>query len=492
MPPDLTRRPVLFGAAWLLLGFAVGVALAAGGGRRGQGGGGGGGQGGGPDLVFHTTVPAHALDVVLGRAGADRLTLSALAYQDWRGTLAWGAAGGAPAHSRPLTLSAGAPQAVVLDGLALDTAYVCELRDVAGAAAWRGAFHTQRPRGSTYVFTITADSHLDQQTDPALYEQTLRQTVADRPDLHLDLGDTFMTEKYPGDFHAARAQYLAQRYYFGLLSASAPVYLTLGNHDGELGWLLDRDPDNIVTWSCNLRKALFPNPEPGGIYGGNNLPAAGCGLPQNYFAWEWGDALFVVLDPFWPTRERPRPDDGRWARTLGEPQYRWLSRVLAGSRASYKFVFIHHLVGGADKDSRGGIEAAPYCEWGGRNSDGSDGFAAHRTGWGLPIHELLRQYGVTAVFHGHDHFYAHQELDGIDYQEVPQPGHRGAGNTRPAESYGYAAGKILPGAGHLRVTVGPAGAKVEFVQAVAPDEQGPGWEDGRIADSYVLRAAAGR
>jgi hypothetical protein len=37
----------------------------------------------------------------------------------------------------------------------------------------------------------------------------------------------------------------------------------------------------------------------------------------------------------------------------------------------------------------------------------------------MPIHQLLLENHVTTVFHGHDHLFAKQELDGIIYQEVP-------------------------------------------------------------------------
>lgn len=45
------------------------------------------------------------------------------------------------------------------------------------------------------TFTITADSHLDETTSRELYERTLRRAAADKPAFHMDLGDTFMSEK---------------------------------------------------------------------------------------------------------------------------------------------------------------------------------------------------------------------------------------------------------------------------------------------------------
>lgn len=39
----------------------------------------------------------------------------------------------------------------------------------------------ERParKGGTFTFTITADSHLDEHTDPALYQRTLANALAD-------------------------------------------------------------------------------------------------------------------------------------------------------------------------------------------------------------------------------------------------------------------------------------------------------------------------
>ena len=162
--------------------------------------------------------------------------------------------------------------------------------------------------------------------------------------------------------------------------------------------------------------------------------------------------------------------------TLGRTQYDWLSRTLESTKAKYRFVFIHHLVGGLDSQCRGGSEAAPLYEWGGRNADGSDGFKQNRPGWPMPIHALLLTNHVNIVFHGHDHFYAKQDLDGLVYQEVPQPGNEGGGRVpRNAADYGYKSGTILGGSGYLGLAVTPQQAKVDFCRP-----------DGTIAHSYFV------
>jgi hypothetical protein len=150
-------------------------------------------------------------------------------------------------------------------------------------------------------------------------------------------------------------------------------------------------------------------------------------------------------------------------------------------------VFIHNLVGGLDGQARGGIEGAGFYEWGGANEDGSDGFSARRSGWEKPIHRLLVDNHVTAVFHGHDHLYARQELDGITYQEVPQPSVASfnSGPTLAAESH-YASGTIVSSSGHLRVEVGQSEVAVTYLRAYRPEDESGLRHNRDVADSYRL------
>ena len=409
-------------------------------------------------------VPSHLLDVILCRPTSNSITASVLAYGDTEGFIAYGTQRGSNFHQTPpRQFKKGEPTEIVLGSLQPGTRYFYQLRG-GGTNVAEGTFHTQRPPGNSFAFTITADSHLDDRVSAALYQRTLASALADAPDFHLDLGDTFMTEKHDNRDNAAR-QYLAQRFYFGQLCASAPLFLVLGNHDGENPGGGGRDPAGLAVWSNTMRKRYFPNPVPDGFYTGNATKHPEAGLLQDYYAWEWGDALCVVLDPFWHSQQaRGRSDN--WSRSLGAEQYQRLKRTLEASRAKFKFVFIHHLVGGLDSQCRGGAEAAPLYEWGGRNGDGSDGFRQNRPGWPMPIHTLLLTNHVNIVFHGHDHFYAKQDLDGIVYQEVPQPGNPGNGRPpRSAAEYGYRSGTLLGGPGHLCVTVTPARTLVKHIRS---------------------------
>lgn len=135
---------------------------------------------------------------------------------------------------------------------------------------------------------------------------------------------------------------------------------------------------------------------------------------------------------------------------------------------------------------RGGVEAAPYFEWGGKNADGTGGFAAKRPGFPKPIHQLLVDNKVTAVFHGHDHVYVKQDLDGIVYQEVPQPSAKNTSSgAMLAANYHYTSGTILSSAGHIRVTVSPTQVTSEYVRAWLPQMETATVKNGRIDDTWT-------
>lgn len=375
-----------------------------------------------------------------------------------------------PDENRTLTqtLTAGTTTLVELTGLTAGRTY--RYRVDAPSLSYSGQFRTAKPAGASFRFVMQADSHLDSNTDPNVYTNTLRNMLADSADFLMDLGDTFMSDKY-ANFQNADGQYYAQRHYFGLTGTQLPLYLVQGNHDAELGWL----PAN-ATWAATQRLKYFAPIVANSFYStGASLTA-----PRSYYAFRWGDALIIALDPYMFTTTKPSGNVSPWAWTLGREQYDWLQAVLRTNSAPYTFVFLHHLVGGNGAEARGGSEASVFFEWGGRNTDGTNGFAAQRAGWPMPIHDLLVQYQVSAVFHGHDHLYVNQQRDGIRYQEVPQPSFARENSTASAVDYGYLSGVLLGSSGHLRVTVSATKATVEYVRSRL------GTGNGTVVDAYDI------
>ena len=399
------------------------------------------------------------------------------------------------------TLQAGQPVTFELANLAADADHVYRLYFApSGGPAGAGPerrFHTARAPGGRFAFTVQADSHLDENSDLAVYQRTLDNIAADAPDFHIDLGDTFMTEKHTAPFSAVvqmaadpgtvDARYAFEHANFGRVAHSTPLFLVNGNHDGELGWLNSGTDRNLAVWATQARLRWFVNPMPDAFYSGDTLFEPFVGERAAWFAWHWGDALFVVLDPFWNSAKLAGNDG--WGMSLGTRQYQWLANTLAASPAKFKFIFIHNLVGGLDGQMRGGIEAAPLYEWGGRASDGTSAFAQKRPGWPQPIHALLVQNHVTAVFHGHDHVYVKQDLDGIVYQEVPQPSAKNfSSGASLAKEYHYAAGTVQSSSGHLRVEVGPDGVTARYVRAWLSSQVNAQRVNGQVDDSWSVPA----
>lgn len=383
---------------------------------------------------------------------------------------------------------------ILIDNLVADTRYfyrLCYRFSGPGALIFRTehSFHTQRAPGSPFSFVVQADPHLDEQSDTVLYRRCLENQLADSPDFMIDLGDIFMSDKMKNaqgkithDTVTYRVRYM--RRYYESVNHSVPLFIALGNHEGESGWQLNGTDQNVAIFGATERKKYFRNPAPDGFYSGDETQNAFVGQRENYYAWQWGDAQFIVLDPYWYTSPKPDSLHG-WRWTLGKTQYDWLKTTLENSTATYKFVFSHHLVGG-DKDGRGGIELADRYEWGGKNLDGSEGWAANRPGWYKPIKDLLAENRVTIFFHGHDHFFGKQEKDCLIYQETPQPSHPNFQNVGQADDYGYFTGQIQPNAGHLRVSVGPDGVKTEYVRAYLPQNETPTRKNRDVSATYFI------
>ncbi len=351
------------------------------------------------------------------------------------------------------------------------------------------SFSTQKSPGTSFSFVIQADPHLDEQSDTSVYKLCLKNQLEDNPDFMIDLGDILMSDKLrtpakvvPRDTVTYRA-HLMRRYY-ELVNHSVPLFITLGNHEGEAGWYLNGTANNVAVWGTIDRKKYLLNPEPNGFYSGDTVDFPFVGKRNAYYSWTWGDALFVVIDPYWNTKTKPDSLNG-WRWSLGKVQYDWLKSTLENSQSKFKFIFAHQLVGG-DPDGRGGVEFAERYEWGGNNLNGTRGFETNRPGWYKPIKDLLKENRVTVFFHGHDHFFAKQEKECLIYQETPQPSHPNFSSANQAKVYGYLEGQILPNSGHLRVKVEPTGVNVEYVRTYLPQNETSNRHNKDVSASYFI------
>jgi hypothetical protein len=396
------------------------------------------------------------------------------------------------------TLTADKPLELTLDALSPDAQYFYRLYFQPAGGSQAGAtdeytFHTARPAGSTFTFTIQGDSHPERtnsQFDAALYTRTLLTAAADKPDFHIASGDDFSVDTLdPLTITSAQVtgRYTLQRPYLGLIGRSVPVFLVNGNHEQAARYLLDGTPNNIAVWAQTARNALYPEPAPDGFYTGNAEQVPYIGLLRNYYAWTWGDALFVVIDPYWSSPVAVDNVFGgadkrasMWDVTHGDSEYRWLKTTLEQSRARYKFVFAHHVMG----TGRGGVELARLWEWGGENTKGVSEFATMRPAWPSPIHGLMAANKVTIFFQGHDHIWVHQQLDGVTYQTLSEPADP---NYSLFNSDAYTSGDKFPNTGYTRVHVSPSGVTVEYVRTYLPKDEEPGKTNGTKAFSYTIQ-----
>ena len=443
--------------------------------------------------------PAQAWEVatvILGCPASDKIILNICPAKDMECFIEYGTLGGSLDSKTENQILKGKTSAMLtLSGLKANSEYRYRLRyrspgETEFQKGPEYCFHTQRAPGTPFTFELQGDSHperIPKQNDPALYEKTLLAVAKDCPDFFMCVGDDFSVDTLSEvNAKTVESVYLKQLPYLGLFAHSTPLFLVNGNHEQAARCNLNGAADNVAVWAQNCRNKYFPQPAPDSFYTGDAEKMEHVGFLRDYYAWTWGDALFVVIDPYWHSKgpvdnvfkgEKKRRD--LWDITFGDAQYEWLKETLEGSRAKFKFVFAHHVSG----TGRGGIEKADYYEWGGKNDDGSRGFDAKRPGWSLPIHQLMVKNGVTIFFQGHDHIFARQEKDGVTYQTLPDPANPNyAFNNRDA----YQSGDIFPGSGRVRVSVNPEKVCVEYVRSYLPKDATKEHPNGEIAFRYEI------
>ena len=427
-----------------------------------------------PLSVSTSSTPAFVALEISGQPTDTSLTLNLVPAAEMQIIVTYGPENGAT-KTISVTGKANTPQEIQLSSLTPDTAYFYTIN-----GGEKHTFHTARAPGSAFTFEIQGDSHPERaknQFDPNLYVRTLTGAAGDEPDFYFAIGDDFSVDTLKNvNAQTVTERYLAQRQWLGLVDA--PVFLVNGNHEQAALANLDGTVENVAVWAQTARNAYYPQPAPDAFYSGNPEPVEHIGLLRNYYAFTWGDALFVVIDPYWHSpqtvdnqfgvdRDQKKNRD-LWNVTLSETQYRWFRQTLETSAAKHKFVFAHHVNG----TGRGGIELADTFEWGDAKN-----LAAHRPGWDKTIQQIMADTGVTIFFQGHDHIFVKQELDGVIYQSLPEP-------ANPFYSWenedAYKTGDKFPNSGRVRVSVAPDGVTVEYVRSYLdkPDE---------VAFSYVVR-----
>ncbi|MFZ4581653.1 MAG: metallophosphoesterase [Paludibacter sp.] len=445
-------------------------------------------------LFLALSLQAQTFNEILGRPTNSSITINALFDVQVNAYFEYGTVSGIYAKTtEQFTTVVGEPLEVKISELLPETRYYYRTRykkpsETTYKSGPERNFITQRMKGSSFTFTIESDPHpYDPKGYHPLWDICLNNQLNDHPDFMFDLGDTF------GDDHLDKVTNLTRtsaqvkqlmldnRPHFGNVCHSMPFFFCQGNHEGEFGYyLLQTPPENLATYETIWRKMYYPNPEPDEFYSGNkDVEAFGMDKPENYYAFEWGDALFVVVDGWRYSTANIKPRNWEW--TIVKTQYDWLKKTLETSTAKYKFVFTHHVMG----ETRGGINVATGFEWGGLDN-GTNKFAANRPGWEMPIHQLMVKNKVNILFQGHDHVFAKEELDNIVYQTLQMPSDSSYSLGIIANGSAFN-GKVLAGSGHLRVTVTPDSVKVDYVNAKLAKDETPTSKNGDIIYSYSVK-----
>ena len=442
-----------------------------------------------PESAARAAVVTAALasNMILGRPTKSSVALSYLSTQNGKMFVEYGYAANALKLKTAVTpVTSGMPLVTEVTGLKAASRVYYRLRFAAdGKSTYTvgstNSFVTARAAGSSFTFAVQGDSHperVGKMFNSDLYFQTMKNVASQKPDFFIMLGDDFSIDPLIEKSNATPATvdniYATQRNWLSVIGANTPIFPVNGNHEQAAAYLLDGTATSPAVLAGQSRLKYYPLPISNSFYSVDEEEIPVVGKVRDYYSWTWGDALFVTLDPYWHSKNAVDNIAGQkqgggsktsdlWTVGLGDAQYQWLHQTLLNSKAKYKFVFAHHVMG----TGRGGVEVSTNYEWGGKDPKGVTTFAEQRPTWEMPIHDLFVKAGVTIFFQGHDHIFVHQERDGVVYQSMPNP----ADDTFSMfNSDAYLTGTKAPNSGHVLVQVAPAGVQVDYYLSARPQD----------------------
>lgn len=425
-----------------------------------------------------------SITVILTKPKDTSITVSIMTSVSMEVYLEYGTTTGSySSQTTTMTTTTDVPYQQTITGLSSNTKYYYRARYRQGSSGSytegeENTFHTQRSTGSSFTFTVVADSHFGDSNlyDEDLYDNTISNMLDDEPDLHFDIGDAFMINLLSNPTQSdIDTEYKNQRGIVSKIGKTVPWMFCAGNREMMRGWILDGTSNNQTVWSTNAKKKYYPQPTNDSFYSGNTNSINHIGVPEDYYAFSWGDVRFIVLFPWLYTTTNPGQSGDKWDWSLGNNQYTWFKNELENSTDKFKVVMIHHVLGGI----RGGAKWAKKYEWGGENDTGTYEFNTKRSSWVKTIHQLMVENRVNVVFQGHDHIYVQQDIDGIVYQTVPMPSDPQYALHNDGQFY-Y--GTMYANSGHIRVTVNTNDIDVEYVRSFLPGDG----TNKTISDSYTM------
>lgn len=314
--------------------------------------------------------------------------------------------------------------------------------------------------------------------------QAIRYILANEdPDFIILMGDTTglgATHKWPGfglsgenlrdsDYYwLAKLFWLRMRKLYSALTPSIPIFIVLGNHDGETQW------NPMAKWGAYWREKLFAQPRA--------TTYAEGGHPEGkYYAFTWGadknnrgGVLFIALNTTAFTGPSFPVKIDQWS--LGEEQRLWLENVLKEAEKHWIFLCSHHVLGGWPAGPEETRRDIAYGRGPLFTADDYKEYGQPEKIEQVWITQKAMDNGVRAFLYGHDHiFYSKRigfglnnlDLYGLCVGSTKYVGekmwwggslwqkHYGSWNRTPPDFIGPS--------GITRATIGAEEAKFEYI-----------------------------
>jgi hypothetical protein len=296
--------------------------------------------------------------------------------------------------------------------------------------------------------------------------------------------------------YIAKTLWLRMRKIFSGLTPNIPMYIALGNHDGDEGW-------NSARFRAKYwRQKLFALPD------ASTYPEGGH-EDGNYYAFSWGadrnnsgGILFLVLDVTGFMGGEPQSPQ-EW--TLGPAQLNWFEETLKKIDHEWSFACYHHVLGGwpagpTELETNSAYGRGPlftdkdYLPYGEPSKVEQ-----------VKLTETAKTFGLRGFIYGHDHIFHsikigegtnHKDLYGLVCGSTRYIGEKSWWEGTFWKKYYGAAEKTPPDfwgpSGITRLTVKKDQARFDYVCTChTPYTNLPsGGTEGAISASLVLATAA--
>ncbi len=305
-----------------------------------------------------------------------------------------------------------------LSGLRSNTSYAYALQFKASSdkgpylTSSLKSFSTAKNEGKPFKMVITADLHrpLHVELFGKWALESMAYLKAENPDFIVDLGDLADVDVFNPSYNQEQVDSIYYQNIAYYQALGFPTVFVPGNHEA-INQYYDKQSDAFRGW--HYAPWLSSKPLLSGVARLKYMPHYQHGIVglspdyRTFFSWEWGDALFIVFDPFTYTTVYPTNCVSNSAFTLGIEQKKWLRDVVKNTDRKYIVLFGHHTLSGIFNNEilcygKGGAEVA------GRGNNPTELFDPLPTG-----------RTRTVMFLGHDHVFVAENYRGLEMVHCP-------------------------------------------------------------------------